>query len=690
MTCSVLPRKRILMLCCHPLHHCLPHCFPPAWRDLLNEIAKLADLSFAGVPSNSSGSGSSEDSGGDFNLSSLSSLNSLSLNEVGLLMVEDIVSRMSQHWRRAVSQGVQPVHEAAPQLPRDPALNRLGGDLPVLGSLSTVQDGMDASGEAGADVVDAADLEGGDLNPEAGPLPLNRTHHRVPPAAQSVDGMKILQLPPPFTHGAPGDPGGEGTPVQSLLLTLSDDMIHNFATVGSSSGEIRGDEGSSGSRRGRGLLQGPTGGMGGNPMYANAFRLVFGNFFDFVEGARRFIATLAGEARSLLINIHWIRDLAILATAPLDNIINSNWLPLPQSIGQLRSLFETALNDYCTPESLRPSRLVLGEYRRPTFSLAILPALCTISVDDTGRRSIDWERCTPARLRVTITPGSYTGAYYTAPVYTGKVCRYSRAFGTDKTYQTGGGPNSYTFRRSARALFLLPVLNQFFVRGLFTPFVADNLRFGNVTGGPVLDVISADRPTTADGSNAAFILRTPTETAKADERLKKKLIPIRDDEPKRYVPKQHPQRNRGHSRGSAEMHGASAAGGKAQVATTADTSGAQQRTAEALLQQPQRLQRTQPKPLQPPQPAPAPQDSSTAAIGQAAAAGDVSAQTVVPAVVPYHGKRTMAPEAADKEALSSKSGARPPREAAPAAAWNLTYTEWLLDVVDRAFGTSGV
>jgi hypothetical protein len=32
----------------------------------------------------------------------------------------------------------------------------------------------------------------------------------------------------------------------------------------------------------------------------------------------------------------WIRDLALLATAPLDNLVNSNFFPLPQSNAQVR------------------------------------------------------------------------------------------------------------------------------------------------------------------------------------------------------------------------------------------------------------------------------------------------------------------------------------------------------------------
>ncbi|GIL57263.1 hypothetical protein Vafri_12511 [Volvox africanus] len=353
------------------------------------------------------------------------------------------------------------------------------------------------------------------------------------------------------TTGAPPAPRTEvgNSSLNSTLISKDKDSTHAssgaFQTATAAPGDLGNGDGNGdstrsaqgSSRRGRSLLQGGGEAGTGSMMYANAFRLVFGNFFDFVEGARRFIATLAAEANSLLINVDWIRDLAILATAPLDNIINSNWLPLPQSIDQLRTLLQTALNGFCTPESLRQSQLILGDFQGPTFSLAITPASCPVKVDmKTGSRSIDWENCSPAQLQLSITPATYTGARYTAPVYTGKYCRYTRAFGTDETYSVGGGSNSYSFRRSARQLDILPVLNQFFVRGLFSPFVADNLRFGNVTGGPIFQAISTAAPTTANGSNTAFIMRSSTESAEAEAYLSNKLIAIQDDAPVQYTP----------------------------------------------------------------------------------------------------------------------------------------------------------
>ncbi|GIM13484.1 hypothetical protein Vretimale_16576, partial [Volvox reticuliferus] len=311
------------------------------------------------------------------------------------------------------------------------------------------------------------------------------------------------------------------------------------------------------------------------------------------------------------------RDLAILATAPLDNIINSNWLPLPQSINQLRTLLQTALNSYCIPESLRQSQLILGDFQGPTVSLAITPASCPVKVDmKTGRRSIDWENCTPAQLQVAITPATYTGARYTAPVYTGKYCRYTRAFGTDKTYSVGGGSNSYTFRRSARQLDIIPVLNQFFVRGLFSPFVADNLRFGNVTGGPIFEAISISAPTTVNGSNTAFILRSAAESAKAEAYLNGKIIAVQDDAPVQYVPAWQP-RQRNESAGAAG------------AATSSGAATAVPPVSEPVLEGPQPQ-------LQPPQ-----QQTPTATedVSTADRQSNNTPNTSVQAVVPYHGKQ---------------------------------------------------
>ncbi|PNW80474.1 hypothetical protein CHLRE_07g319002v5 [Chlamydomonas reinhardtii] len=254
----------------------------------------------------------------------------------------------------------------------------------------------------------------------------------------------------------------------------------------------------------------------GSGNYANAFRLVFGNFFDLVGGAGRYLATLAAEANLLLLNLPWIRDLAYLATAPLDNLVNSNPLPLPQSNAQLRALLVTALNAYCTPEVTTPPALLLGSYKGPTLSLAIQPAVCPVQVDlETGKRSIQWDACTPARLSITLTPATYTGKYYSAGRYAGKACRYSRVLGTDVTLRLGGGSTATTLRSSARQLDIVPVLNQFFFRGLFSAFVADNIATRNITGGPVLQASSVAAPAPGAGTNGAVVFRTPAAAAAA-------------------------------------------------------------------------------------------------------------------------------------------------------------------------------
>ncbi|GLI67598.1 hypothetical protein VaNZ11_011840 [Volvox africanus] len=486
----------------------------PVWQALLDDLSELARppdrATFEGV--------------GDVNLTNLT------LDGVGLMMVEEIVQRLTRHWKIGTEQK-QATNTGAPP-----------GTRPGVGTSS--------------------------LN-------------------------SIISKDKDSTHASSGD-FQTATAAPDDLGNGDDNSVSPRSAQGSS-------------RRGRSLLQGGGEAGTGSMMYANAFRLVFGNFFDFVEGARRFIATLAAEANSLLINVDWIRDLAILATAPLDNIINSNWLPLPQSIDQLRTLLQTALNGFCTPESLRQSQLILGDFQGPTFSLAIIPASCPIKVDvKTGRRSIDWENCTPAQLQLSITPATYTGARYTAPVYTGKYCRYTRAFGTDETYSVGGGSNSYTFRRSARQLDIIPVLNQFFVRGLFSPFVADNLRFGNVTGGPIFEAVSTAAPTTANGSNTAFILRSATESAEAEAYLSNKLIAIQDDAPVQYAPAWPPRKR----------------SANAGAVGTATTSGG----ATVVPSGPQRLQQVQ----------------AGSSLPEAVSAGDTEADSTINTsmlVVPYHVKQ---------------------------------------------------
>ncbi|GLC60990.1 hypothetical protein PLESTB_001703400 [Pleodorina starrii] len=512
----------------------------------------------------------------------------ISLDEIGLVIAEDIVQRMSRHWQQ---QQQQPQPEDA-----------------------TTPSGPEAEAGTGSAAEAEAEAEAGVVAGSRGDPDAFTAATTAPALGGGAAAAPANAAPNPEADAGAGGMNGDWAAAGDL-----------------------------GARRGRGLLQNGAG-TSGNAMYANAFRLVFGNFFDFVEGARRFIATLAAEAELLLINVDWIRDLAFLATAPLDNVINSNWLPLPRSIDQLRTLLQTAINDYCTPESVVPSQLRLGTFTGPTFALELSPASCPVKVDmKTGRRSIDWDKCKPAQLVITITPATYIGKYYTAPVYTGKSCKYSRGFGTDQSYSVGGGTNSYTFRRSARQLDITPVLNQFFLRGQFSPFVADNLRFGNVTGGPIVEVTSTSGPTTANGSNAAFVFRSPQEAAASEAYLQNRLIAVQDDAPVPYIPDaerpaaaekgEGKEKGGGGGGGGGAAAGRGAAAGPAAEAATEAAAAIAGRGGDGLAgwgspqRQPPPLQR---QPQQPPPQASPPTAPSEPVVGQADAAVDTAVESVVP------------------------------------------------------------
>lgn len=62
---------------------------------------------------------------------------------------------------------------------------------------------------------------------------------------------------------------------------------------------------------------------------------------------RRYVGTLAAQAASALLNVNWIRDLTYLAESPINNAINSNYFPLPQTDAQLRALFNNVITQYC-------------------------------------------------------------------------------------------------------------------------------------------------------------------------------------------------------------------------------------------------------------------------------------------------------------------------------------------------------
>ncbi|GFR44336.1 hypothetical protein Agub_g5552, partial [Astrephomene gubernaculifera] len=383
-----------------------------------------------------------------------------SLDDVSLLLAEDLLDRMSQHWRQRLKQQQQ--QEQQQDQDQEPQQQH-------------------------------AQTAGRQQNQESEPQ--SEQGQQGQPAGQQEAAAALLK-----GDDGDGDSGGTSSSGASAKSSST-----STTTTTSSSDSVNG-------RRGRQLLQDPQ--VSAN--YANAFRLVFGNFFDLVGGALRYLALLAGEANLALLNLRWIRDLSYLASAPLDNIVNSNWLPLPGDNNELRALLTTALNDYCAPELVAPTQLRLGEFRGPIFSLAITPAVCPIRVDaDSGRRSINWDNCIPARLTILLTPNTYSTPRYTAPSYRGQSCRYSRAFGTDFIFSEGGGTTSFTFRTSARQLDIVPVLNQYFFQARFSRFNAENTALFNVTGGPSLARNSFAAPAPGSGTNTAIVFRAANETTTA-------------------------------------------------------------------------------------------------------------------------------------------------------------------------------
>lgn len=58
----------------------------------------------------------------------------------------------------------------------------------------------------------------------------------------------------------------------------------------------------------------------------------------------------------------------------------------------------------------------------------------------------------------------FSGPQITPATYEEKACRYEFWFGSDVTTSLGGGISVYSFRRSARGVDLVPVVNQFSVR----------------------------------------------------------------------------------------------------------------------------------------------------------------------------------------------------------------------------------
>ncbi|KAL6752047.1 hypothetical protein V8C86DRAFT_2764252 [Haematococcus lacustris] len=344
---------------------------------------------------------------------------------------------------------------------------------------------------------------------------------RGPPGSTANTALGSSPAPGP---SAPEAKASSPAPGAAGPMTPGDDPGASAAGSGTEVVEAveEGGDGGEGGRRlqqqtGPGGLPVPTGVSGLSttaraPLFqqAQAYRLIFGNFLDLLGGGGRYAATILANLGATLLNTRLVSEAATLLEGPLNNLVNANWFPIPQSNAAALALLISVLKGYCTLQAVTGPSVVLGSYVAPSFTVALQPSTCPIIADPgTGRRSVNWAACTPAALQITTTPWLFNAPFVSGTAFAGGFCRYQAFAGSDQSYTLGGGTAGFTLRRSSQGLQITPVVNQFNLAATFVPYVFPNAPYpatparGPTTtaGGPDTDynLIGGSTPGTGTG-----------------------------------------------------------------------------------------------------------------------------------------------------------------------------------------------
>ncbi|KAI8463707.1 MAG: hypothetical protein J3K34DRAFT_526792 [Monoraphidium minutum] len=193
-----------------------------------------------------------------------------------------------------------------------------------------------------------------------------------------------------------------------------------------------------------------------------AFNLVFSNLFDFaLQRGLYYLVPQLGDVAAVLQRYNFLTDLADGLDAPLDNAVNANLFPLPQTDDDVRALLRRFFDDFCSGGAAVSSETVLFEFSAPSLTLDLVPASCPIRRSaDTGRNQIIFEECSPAQLVISTTPYTTTGPYYTAAQYSSASCLYEDLLGIDTSLTLGGGSVAFDFGPSVERVDIVPAINQ--------------------------------------------------------------------------------------------------------------------------------------------------------------------------------------------------------------------------------------
>jgi len=269
--------------------------------------------------------------------------------------------------------------------------------------------------------------------------------------------------------------------------------------------------------------------------YSQAFQIIFSNAFDFfLRGGLGFLVPVIGDVLAPLRRYNWVRDLGNAVDAPFDNVINANYVPLPQTTDDLVALALRVLAPLCAAERATAGNNVLGAVRGAVAEVELVPWSCDVVPNDDdeeggkkdyknkgkggpadsdrdsgggkdddhadehktwrakvkragGRQRIDWASCTPSKLVVRLKPATFAGPYYTSASYTAAACAFSQPFGFGSTVGLGLDSAAVGLKVSRIGVDLVPTIVQFEASGRYFPWLAAFIANGGA-GPPAREV----------------------------------------------------------------------------------------------------------------------------------------------------------------------------------------------------------
>jgi hypothetical protein len=235
--------------------------------------------------------------------------------------------------------------------------------------------------------------------------------------------------------------------------------------------------------------------------WAQSFQIIFGSFFDyFLRGGLGFLAPIIGDVLAPLRRYNWVRDVGNAADAVPSNVINANWIPLPQTTADLDALLLRLVAPFCAPEGASSGYQVLGAFRAASLEVELVPWSCEVAPvalageedqERAGREAgllsknfralppplqrIDWGSCTPSKLVARLRPSTLSPPYFSSASYTAAFCAFAQPFGVATSVTLGADAFSLQIKQSRTGLDLVPSVVQFEAAGRFFPWLAANI-----------------------------------------------------------------------------------------------------------------------------------------------------------------------------------------------------------------------